>query len=62
MTQQSEVRTYKISDVGIDKLEGASSYRLQEHLSRVNITNIRGVTIIGDGNVVNTNLADLSRR
>lgn len=61
MTKQSEVRTYKISDVGIDKLEEASSYLRQEHLSRVNITNIRGVTIIGDGNVVNTSLADLSR-
>lgn len=61
MTQQSEVRTYKISDVGIDKLEGASSYRREEHFSRINITNIKGVTIIGDGNVVNTDFTDLSR-
>jgi len=61
MTSQSEVRTYKISDVGIDKLEGASAYRREEHFSRINITNIRGVTIIGDGNVVNTEFTDLSR-
>lgn len=61
MVKQSEVRTYKISDIGIDKLEGASSYRLREHISKVNITNVHGVTIIGDGNVVNTNFTDLSR-
>lgn len=61
MTQQSEVRTYKISDVGIDKLEGASAYRRKEHFARINITNIKGVTIIGDGNVVNTDFTDLSR-
>lgn len=61
MVKQSEVRTYKISDIGIDKLEGASSYRLQSNFSGINITNVRGVTIIGDGNVVNTDLAQLSR-
>lgn len=61
MVQQSEVRTYKISDVGIDKLEGASAYRREEHFSRINVTNVRGVTIIGDGNVVNTQFTDLYR-
>jgi len=61
MTQQSEVRTYKISDVGIDKLEGASAYRREEHFSRINVANVGGVTIIGDGNVVNTEFTDLSR-
>ena len=29
--------------------------------SRINITNIRGVAVVGDGNVVNTTFTDLSR-
>jgi hypothetical protein len=32
-----------------------------EHLSRINVTKVAGVTVIGDGNVVNTALTDLSR-
>lgn len=53
--------TYKISDVGIDLLEGgASMYRRDEHLSRINVTTVAGVTVIGDGNVVNAKLTDLS--
>jgi hypothetical protein len=60
-TQQAAPRvTYKISDVGIDLLEGASTYRRDEHLSRINITTIAGVTVVGDGNIVNAKLADLS--
>jgi hypothetical protein len=56
----SEQRSYKISDTGIDKLEAASTYRRPETSSQVNITNIRGVTVVGDGNVVNTSFADVS--
>jgi DNA-binding MarR family transcriptional regulator len=52
--------TYKISDVGIDLLEGASMYRRDEHLSRINITTIAGVTVVGEGNVVNAKLTDLA--
>lgn len=57
-TQPSEKVTYKISDVGIDHLEGASLYRKPFPDSRVNITNIQGVTVVGDGNVVNTEFAE----
>jgi hypothetical protein len=60
-TQNSEKRSYKISDTGIDKLEAASVYQRTSNESRINITNIRGVTVVGDGNVVNTNFTDLSR-
>jgi hypothetical protein len=60
-TQHSERRSYKISDSGIDRLEAASTYRRSEMESRINITNIRGVTVVGDGNVVNTTFTDLSR-
>lgn len=60
-TQQSEIRTYKISDIGIDKLEAASVYRREERLSGINVTNIQGVTVIGSNNIVNTQFSDLSR-
>jgi hypothetical protein len=61
MVRQNEKRTYKISDVGIDRLEAASTYQRPETASRVNITNVHGVTVVGDGNVVNSSFADLSR-
>ena len=59
-TQQAPRVTYKISDVGIDRLEAASVYRREELFSRINVTNVRGVTVIGTGNIVNTQLTDLS--
>lgn len=60
-TQQAESWKYKISDIGIDKLEEASVYRRPVPHPNMNIVNVKGVTIIGDGNVVNTELTDLSR-
>ena len=61
-TTQSAVRiTYKVSDTGIDRLEAASMYQRSEVASRINITNVRGVTVVGEGNVVNTTFTDLSR-
>jgi hypothetical protein len=60
-TQSAERRTYKISDSGIDRLEAASMYQRSEVASRINITNVRGVTVVGNGNVVNTTFTDLSR-
>ena len=59
-TQESVSRKYKISDVGIDSLEGASAFQKSDSFSAVNITNIKGVTVVGSGNVVNTQFADLS--
>ena len=59
--QDSEKSTYKVSDIGIDKLETASMYQHPLTSSGINITNIRGVTIIGEGNIVNMNFTDLSR-
>lgn len=60
-TQVSEVRTYKISDTGIDRLEAASIYERPRTEHAINVTTINGVTVVGDGNVVNTNYTDLSR-
>lgn len=60
-TQNAEKRSYKISDLGIDRLEAASAYKDTPSGARINITNVNGVTIIGDGNVVNASFTDLSR-
>jgi hypothetical protein len=58
--RQNEKRSYKISDAGIDRLEAASTYQRPETTPHVNITNVHGVTVLGNGNVVNTNFTDLT--
>lgn len=50
---------FKISDKGIDHFEGASKFQRAHPLTGINITNIQGVTIVGDGNVVNAQYSDL---
>lgn len=57
---QEQVK-YKISDVGINHLEAGTMFKKPEAAGQVNITNLKGVTIVGDGNVVNTQYTDLSR-
>lgn len=52
---------YKISDVGIDHLEASSVFKERPASAYVNITNIQGVTVLGDGNIVNAEFTDLSR-
>ena len=59
--RSSEKIEYKISHVGIDRLEGASTYERRTAFAGVNITNIRGVTVVGTGNVVNTDFTDLAQ-
>jgi hypothetical protein len=58
---KSEQVKYKISDIGINHLEAGTMFKKPETAGAVNITNIKGVTVVGDGNVVNTQLTDLSR-
>lgn len=60
-TQQAEKRTYKISDSGIDRLEAASLYQRPAVAPHINISSIHGVTVVGEGNVVNTTFTDLSK-
>jgi len=60
-TQQAEKITYKISDVGIDRLEAASTYQRPAITPHINVTNIQGVTVVGNDNVVNTNLTEVPR-
>jgi hypothetical protein len=57
---QEQIR-YKISDVGINHLQAGTMFKKPAAASHVNITNIKGVTVVGDGNVVNTEYAELSR-
>jgi len=59
--QSAEQHKYKISHIGIDKLQQASLYQRTPMSGSINVTNVHGVTVIGDGNVVNTNFTDLSR-
>ena len=42
----------------LDKLEGASAYQREKSHNKVSVTNINGVTVIGEGNVVNTQYTD----
>lgn len=55
---------YKISDLGINYFAGPSEFqRVSKSFSGINITNIQGVTVIGEQNVVvNTQYLDLYRR
>lgn len=60
--QAAEKVTYKITHIGIDKLQHPSVFRrLEADKMNINVTNIGGVTVVGDGNVVNTQFANLSR-
>lgn len=61
MELSQEQIKYKISDVGINHLEAGSMFKRPDTAANINITNIKGVTIIGDGNVVNAEFTDLSR-
>jgi len=61
MEISAEQVKYKISDVGINHLEAGTVFKKPQTASSINITNLKGITVVGDGNVVNTQLTDLSR-
>jgi len=63
-TRKQVKEYYKISDTGINYFEGPSEFqRVAKSFSGINITNIQGVTVVGDQNVVvNTQYLDLYRR
>jgi hypothetical protein len=60
MVLPREQTKYKISEVGINHLEAASMFKKPQAASHVNITNVQGVTVVGDGNVVNAKFTELS--
>jgi len=59
--RKSEKQYFKISDIGIGYFEGTSIFqRMEKSYAGINVTNIGGVTVLGDGNtIVNTNYVDL---
>ncbi|MFW6150175.1 MAG: hypothetical protein ACOC6A_01435 [Chloroflexota bacterium] len=52
--------TYKITDVGIDRLEGESRFKKQSPFGAVNIGNVQGAVVFGDHNVVNNQFIPLA--
>ena len=60
MVLPREQTKYKISDVGINHLEAASMFKKPQAASHVNITNVQGVTVVGDGNLVNAKFTELA--
>lgn len=48
----SEQIKYRISDVGIVHFSGSSKFGAQTQFSGINITNIRGITVVGNDNIV----------
>jgi hypothetical protein len=60
MVLPREQTKYKISEVGINHLEAASMFKQPQAASNVNITNVQGVTVVGDGNLVNAKFTQLS--
>jgi len=52
--------TYKISDAGIDRVEGESRFKRLSPYGGVNIANVKGVVVVGDQNVVHNEFVPLS--
>ncbi|MCD6115346.1 hypothetical protein J7J74_03660 [bacterium] len=52
---------YTISDKGVNHFEGTSVFQKSHWLTGINVTNIQGVTIIGDNNFVHQEFGDLYR-
>ena len=58
---EGEKTKYRISDVGIGHFEGPSKFVPSERFSGINITNIQGVTVVGNNNIVKNEFLDLFR-
>jgi hypothetical protein len=56
-TRSSEQIRFKISAAGIDRMEGESEFKRPDPYAGIQIENIGGVTVVGDGNVVRTQFA-----
>jgi len=52
---------YRISAAGIDRLEGPSAFQQVDRTAGINITNVQGVTVVGQGNIVNARFEALFR-
>jgi hypothetical protein len=56
----NEEVSYKISDVGIDRVEGESRFKKQSPFGAVNISNVQGAVVFGDHNIVNNQFIPLA--
>ncbi len=52
---------YHISDMGIDRFEGPSKFQKLRNISGIDVSNVGGIVVIGDGNVVQTRFEGLYR-
>jgi hypothetical protein len=59
-TRSAEQVRYKISATGIDRIEGESEFKRPDPYAGIQIENIGGVTVVGDGNVVRTQFAGVA--
>ena len=60
-TIKAEIVSYRITDKGINHFEGPSKFQRGQKLNGINIMNIHGVTVIGDGNYVYNQYSTLYR-
>ena len=56
---EGEKTKYRISDIGIAHFEGPSKFTSVNKFSGINITNIQGVTIVGNNNIVRNEYLNL---
>lgn len=56
----NEKVSYKVSDLGIDRVEGESRFKKQSPFGAVNIGNVQGAVVFGDHNVVNNQFIPLA--
>jgi hypothetical protein len=50
---------YRITDTGVEHFEGQSSFESSDRYRGINITNIHGITVVGQHNVVQTKFSGL---
>lgn len=55
----NKVPYYTISTQGVNHFEGPSSFQKSQWITGINVTNIQGVTVIGDNNFVHQEFNDL---
>lgn len=53
--------TYKISEKGINHFQGVSKFQTVHKFENINIMNIKGVTIVGENNVIYNQHTELFR-
>lgn len=58
----SEKRKYKLSELGINHFEGTSVFTTMSRYAGINISNISGVVILGDNNVVRNEFIDVFKK